>query len=86
MVFIFAKILSVFGISIIGFTANKMNWLPMESTKYLSLLLINIASPCLVIYSMSQEELTEGAVSTVAQTAGLMLLALVIATLLSIYT
>ena len=86
MVLIFAKILSVFGISIIGFAANKMKWLPMDSTKYLSLLLINIASPCLVIYSMSQEELTAGTIASVVQTAGLMLLALATATLLSIFT
>jgi len=86
LVIIFAKILSVFGISIIGFAANKMKWLPMESTKYLSLLLINIASPCLVISSMSKEELTDGTIASVIQTAGLMLLALVTATLLSTFT
>lgn len=86
MVLIFAKIFSVFSISFIGYAANKMKWLPMESTKYLSLLLINIASPCLVIYSMSQEELSEDTIASVVQTAGLMLLALVIATLLSIFT
>ncbi len=86
MVLIFAKILSVFGISIIGFAANKLKWLPVESTKYLSLLLINIASPCLVIYSMSQEELTDGTIASVVQTDVLMLLALVTATLLSIFT
>jgi len=86
LLLIFAKILSVFSISFIGYAANKIKWLPAESTKYLSLLLINIASPCLVIYSMSQEELTDGTVASVVQTAGLMLLALVIATLLSIFT
>lgn len=85
MVIIFAKILSVFGISLVGFAANKMKWLPMESTKYLSLLLINIASPCLVIYSMSQEVLTDSAIASVIQTAGLMLLALVAATVLSVF-
>lgn len=86
MVFIFAKILSVFSITMIGFAANKLKWLPIESTKYLSLLLINIASPCLVIFSMSQQELTEDSVASVLQTAGLMLLALIAATVLSVFT
>lgn len=80
---IFIKILSVFSILLIGYGANKLKWLPIESTKYLSLLLINITSPCLVIYSMSRQELSRETVSSVAQTAGLMLLALLIFTALS---
>lgn len=58
----------------------------MESTRYLSLLLINIASPCLVIYSMSQEKLTDSAVSSVVQVAALMLLVMTAATILSVFT
>lgn len=85
VVLIFAKILSVFSITIIGYAANKLKWLPIESTKYLSLLLINIASPCLVIYSMSQQELTEDTVASVIQTAALMFLALITATVLSVF-
>ncbi|HVI42493.1 MAG TPA: AEC family transporter [Anaerovoracaceae bacterium] len=85
MVFIFAKIFSVFSISFIGYAANKIKWLPAESTKYLSLLLINIASPCLVLYSMSQEELTAATIASVLQVAGLMLLALVTATGISLF-
>jgi len=86
LVLIFAKILSVFSISFIGYVANKIKWLPAESTKYLSLLLINIASPCLVLYSMSQQELNSTTIVSVAQVAGLMLLALVTATVLSVFT
>ncbi len=85
MIYIFAKILSVFSISLIGYAANKMKWLPMESTRYLSLLLINIASPCLVLYSMSQEELTQAAVASVIQTAALMLLAMTAAAVMSVF-
>lgn len=80
MIIIFAKIFSVFSISLLGYIANKIKWLPAESTKYLSMLLINITSPCLVIHAMSRQELTRETVSSVAQTAGLMLLAMVIAT------
>ncbi|HYE68053.1 MAG TPA: AEC family transporter [Anaerovoracaceae bacterium] len=85
MVLIFAKIFSVFSISFIGYAANKMKWLPIESTKYLSMLLINIASPCLVLYSMSQQELTDATIASVIQVAGLMLLALITATFISVF-
>ncbi len=85
MILIFAKILSVFSISLIGYAANKVNWLPAESTRYLSVLLINIASPCLVIYSMSQEELNAETLASVVHAAGLMLLALVTATLIGFF-
>ncbi|HML38889.1 MAG TPA: AEC family transporter [Bacillota bacterium] len=84
MFLIFAKILSVFGISLFGYIGNKLKWFPEESTKYFSLLLVNITSPCLVIYSMSQEELTKETLSSVVQTAGFMLLALIITTVISI--
>lgn len=85
MVLIFVKIFSVFSISFIGYIANKIKWLPVESTKYLSLLLINIASPCLVLYSMSQQELTKETISSVVQVAGLMLLAEVAATVIAFF-
>lgn len=85
MTLIFAKIFSVFSISLIGYIANRIRWLPDESTRYLSLLLINIASPCLVVYSMSRQELSPETVSSVVQTAGLMLLALVTASVIAFF-
>ena len=85
MILIFAKIFSVFSISLIGYAANKMKWLPAESTRYLSLLLVNIASPCLILYSMSQEELNKETVTSVVQVTGLMLLALATATLIAFF-
>ncbi len=85
MISIFAKILSVFAISLIGYGANKIHWLPIESTKYFSLLLINIASPCLVLYSMGQQELTDETIASVKQVALFMLLALLTVTVFSIY-
>lgn len=84
MLIIFAKILSVFGITFIGYGANKIKWLPIESTKYLSLILVNIASPCLVVYSMSRQVLTEDTFASVTQSAGLMLLAMTVTALIAI--
>lgn len=85
MIIIFAKILTVFSISLIGYITNKIKWLPIESSKYLSQLLINISSPCLVIYSMSQQELNKETTSSVVQVALLMLLALTAATVLAFF-
>jgi predicted permease len=85
LILIFAKIFSVFSISLIGYAANKIKWLPAESTRYLSLLLVNIASPCLVLYSMSQQELNRETVTSVIQAAGLMMLALTAATLIAFF-
>lgn len=85
MTLIFAKIFSVFSISLTGYIANRIRWLPVESTRYLSLLLINIASPCLVVYSMSQQELSPETVSSVVQTAGLMILALAAASVIAFF-
>ena len=85
MILIFAKIFSVFSISFIGYAANKINWLPSESTKYLSRLLVNITSPCLILYSMSQQDLTEATMKSVIQVAGLMLLALAFGAAISFF-
>lgn len=53
------KILSMFLIIFIGAFAYKLNWLPKESEKYLTTLMINIAAPCLVFYSMQAQDRTE---------------------------
>ena len=86
MLLIFAKILSVFSISLIGYAANKIKWLPIESTRPLSMLLVNISSPCLILYSMSQQELNESTVVSVTQVAVLTLLAFLAVTILSLLT
>ncbi len=56
---IFIKILSIFSIVLIGFVANKLNWLPYESGKYISKILLNISTPCLIWYSMSHQKMSE---------------------------
>ncbi|MBR0597565.1 AEC family transporter [Sinanaerobacter chloroacetimidivorans] len=84
MFMIFINILSVFSITLIGFVANKIKWLPLESSKYLSQILVNISSPCLVIYSMSQQDLTSDSLASVKQVMLLMLLMLVAGSILSV--
>lgn len=85
LLLIFAKILTVFSISLIGYITNKIRWLPIESSKYLSQLLINISSPCLVVYSLSQQEMNKETTSSAIQVAVLMFLALMIATVLAFF-
>ena len=41
---------------LIGYGANKIGWIPIEASKYLSKLVINIAAPCVVIVSFAGKE------------------------------
>ena len=84
MIVIFAKILSIFSIVLIGFIANKLNWLPIESSKYLSKILINISAPCLILYSMSYQKMSENALTPIIEVISLMLIVLIICSLISI--
>ena len=60
---VLAKVAAIFLIVLIGYGAGKLNWLPIESSKYLSTIVINIAAPCVVIYSMGQQELNQKTIS-----------------------
>lgn len=55
---ILSKIAVVFSMAAIGLGANKLRVLPSESNKYLISLLLNIATPCLLITSIAGKELT----------------------------
>ena len=55
---IVAKIVGIFLIIFIGYGANKIGWLPVAANKYLSLIVINIATPCMVVVTMADAELT----------------------------
>lgn len=59
MLLILSKIAVVFSMAGIGFGANKLNVLPTESNKYLISLLLNIATPCLLITSIAGKTLTD---------------------------
>jgi predicted permease len=63
---VFSRVAGVFAMVLIGFVANKLGWLPSESSKYLSKIVVNIAAPCAVLHSMSTQRMSSGA-------AGLML-------------
>jgi predicted permease len=52
---------------LIGFIANKAGWLPSESGKYLSKIVVNIAAPCAVLHSMSAQRMSSGAVDLVLE-------------------
>lgn len=60
---VLGKVAGVFIMVLIGYGANKIGWLPVEASKYLSKIVINIAAPCVVIYSMSSQELSAKTVS-----------------------
>lgn len=59
MLLILSKIAVVFSMAGIGFGANKLKVLPTESNKYLISLLLNIATPCLLITSIAGKTLTD---------------------------
>ena len=58
MLTVFTKVMTIFVMIGAGYLANKMKILPDQSTPYLTSLLINISTPCLVISSMTAMSLT----------------------------
>ena len=55
---IIAKIIGLFTIIFIGYGANKIGWLPISANKHLSIIVINIATPCMVVVTMADAEFT----------------------------
>lgn len=81
---VLGKVAAVFLMVLIGYGAGKMNWLPIASSKYLSTIVINIAAPCVVIYSMGQQELNQKSISTMFLIFGLAFAMYILAWLISI--
>ena len=79
------KILSMFLIIFIGAFAYKINWLPQESEKHLTTLMINISCPCLVFYSMQAQERTEVMAGKAVQSALFMAAVLIACCFLSVF-
>ena len=52
------KILGVFLIVFVGYGACKIGWIPTESSKFLSRIVVNIAAPCVIIHAMAEQELS----------------------------
>ena len=68
MSLILGKILSIFLIIGIGFAANKAGIMPMSSNKYLVGLLIKVTCPCMIISSITSNELHDDTLSLSLQT------------------
>ena len=68
MSLILGKILSIFLIIGIGFAANKAGIMPMSSNKYRVGLLIKVTCPCMIISSITSNELHDDTLSLSLQT------------------
>lgn len=68
---VLGKVVGVFIMVLIGYGANKIGWLPVDCSKYLSKIVINIAAPSVVIYSMSQQQLNNETLSVMLILFGL---------------
>ena len=68
MSLILGKILSIFLIIGIGFAANKAGIMPMSSNKYLVGPLIKVTCPCMIISSITSNELHDDTLSLSLQT------------------
>lgn len=84
MLVVLGKVLGIFVMVLIGYGANKIGWLPVESSKYLSKIVINIAAPCVVIYSMSDQVLNQKTISIMFMVFGLAFAMYIFSWLLSI--
>jgi predicted permease len=60
MELLLGKLIGIFIIILIGYIAAKAGWITQDSTKSLSRILINIASPCLILYTMTHFTAQEG--------------------------
>ena len=68
MELVFGKILSIFLIIGIGFVANKADILPMAANRYLVALLLRVTCPCMIVASITSNELREDTLSLSLQT------------------
>ena len=68
MELVFGKILSIFMIIAVGFAANKADIMPMAANKYLVALLLRVTCPCMIVASITSNELREDTLSLSLQT------------------
>lgn len=80
---VLGKVVAVFLMVLIGFAAGKLGWLPISASKYFSKLVINIAAPCVVIYSMGQQQLDNDTLLIMLQIFGIAIAVYSISGLLS---
>jgi predicted permease len=81
---ILGKIIGVFALVFVGFGANKIGWLPLDSGKYISKIVINIAAPCVVVSAMCEQSPDASTPRTFLLISGLGIAQYVIVALLAI--
>lgn len=69
MITIFIKVFTIFIIAAIGFIANKANVLTLEANKYFTNLLLYITLPCMIIGSITSNELSQETLKSTAEVA-----------------
>ena len=79
------KILSMFLIIFVGAFAYKIKWFDKETEKHLTTLMINIACPCIVFYSMVTQERSGVMVGKATQSLVMMTAVLLGTSLISIF-
>lgn len=67
MLIVFARVLSIFLLTFLGYFACKIKILPAESKKYLINLMLYITAPCMAGASIYQKELTDTVLSATKQ-------------------
>ncbi|MBQ6582290.1 MAG: AEC family transporter [Mogibacterium sp.] len=82
---IVSKVLVVFIYIAIGLVANRLRVLPEESLPYLTALVINITTPCLMITSITGEELRDGMLKSTILTFILSFVLLLLAALIAVW-
>lgn len=68
MELVFGKILSIFLIIGVGFVANKADVMPISSNKYMVGLLLRVTCPCMIMASITSNELRDDTLSLSLQT------------------
>ncbi len=58
MAVVISKIMAVFMIIAVGFGTNRIGILPKEASKYMANILMFLTSPCLILSSITEKELT----------------------------
>jgi predicted permease len=62
---IIAKVIGIFAIVFVGYGANKIGWLPIESSRYFSTLIVNVSCPCILVMSVADRELTDANIQAI---------------------
>jgi len=60
MQLIIIKVSVVFVYLLIGYICNKLRVVPIEAYKYMTSLILNVTAPCLMVASVTQQELKSG--------------------------